>query len=256
MKRVRVNLVKSALVMAAATALALPLYAQIAPEEDPASMRRDSRAQDNADYDPEPYYIDGIEYKPYNPTGSKPQKVQNPQPVTNPNPAGGSGSTGIASGNPSVTPGQKTPYVGADGKPIAGASASASDSESSAAPIVPDKRVRYGSAIVQVLDKVTADTVRFEAPIGKPRRYKGMVFTVKACETSALDEPMSDVMAYMEVRTSPTPAANGTVPKPKQVFQGWVYASTPGLNPMEHAVYDAWVVSCRTPLVAPVVASK
>ena len=31
----------------------------------------------------------------------------------------------------------------------------------------------------------------------------------------------------------------------KDVFKGWTYASTPGLNAMEHPIYDVWVVSCN-----------
>ena len=43
-----------------------------------------------------------------------------------------------------------------------------------------------------MLDKVTAETLRFEAPVGKPIRYKTLVFTVKACERSAPDEALED----------------------------------------------------------------
>jgi len=41
---------------------------------------------------------------------------------------------------------------------------------------------------------------------------------------------------------------------PKQAFKGWMYASSPGLNPLEHPVYDAWLIACRTaapPAIAP-----
>lgn len=240
---------KSVLAIAGVTAVALPLYAQIAPEEDPASMRKNSRAQDNADYDPEPYYIDGVEYKPYDPSGAKPPKAQVPQVVAKP------------SASQNLSPGAVDGNVGAsqtaDGKSSATNNLNAQSSleaEDAAIAAIPEKRVRYGSAVIQAVDKVTAENVRFEARIGKPIRYKGLVFTIKACETSAQEEAMSDVMAYMDVRTSPPPTANGTQPKPKQIFQGWTYASTPGLNPMEHAVYDAWVVSCRTPLPVTVAA--
>jgi hypothetical protein len=27
-----------------------------------------------------------------------------------------------------------------------------------------------------------------------------------------------------------------------------MFASSPGLNPLQHPVYDAWVVACRNPL--------
>jgi hypothetical protein len=46
----------------------------------------------------------------------------------------------------------------------------------------PVRRSRYDVAVLQALDKVTADSVRFEAAVGRPVRYKSLVFTVKACE--------------------------------------------------------------------------
>ena len=32
----------------------------------------------------------------------------------------------------------------------------------------------------------------------------------------------------------------------EKVFAGWMFASSPALSPLEHAVYDIWVVSCST----------
>jgi hypothetical protein len=111
---------------------------------------------------------------------------------------------------------------------------------------VPQKRQRYGDAIIEAVDKVTAENVRFDAPLGKSIRYKGLIYLVKACETSAPDESSPDVIAYVQVRTTPTDGPNPAASK--QVFQGWMFASSPGLNPLQHPVYDAWVVACRNPL--------
>jgi hypothetical protein len=107
------------------------------------------------------------------------------------------------------------------------------------------KRARYDIAILQALDKVTAETVRFEAAVGQPVRYKTLVFTVKACEQSAEDEPQEDTIAYMTVDSQPRAAPGKPTPPPRQVFKGWMYASSPGLNPLQHPVYDAWLITCR-----------
>jgi len=32
----------------------------------------------------------------------------------------------------------------------------------------------------------------------------------------------------------------------RQLFRGWMFASTPGLNPFQHPVYDAWLIACKT----------
>lgn len=107
------------------------------------------------------------------------------------------------------------------------------------------KRPRSDVAVLQALDKVTAETVRFEAAVGKPVRYKTLVFTVKACERAAEDEPLSDSIAYLSIESQPKPVAGKPTPYPRQVYKGWMYASSPGLNPLEHPVYDAWLITCR-----------
>lgn len=263
-------MVRAVLLMAGVAAIALPLYAQNIPPDEEAPRRGDRRdARDNADYDPEPYYIDGVEYKPYDPTGNKrnaPQRAANTQTVNRPAAPVATQSQAVGTGTPAAVPptaaaqsSAGTPYVDSAGQVVGNAPVASSSASQSSAPVVvvpPEKRLRYSAAILTVLDKVTGEAIRFEAPVGKPKRYRGMVYTVKACETSAQDEAMSDTMTYLEVRTSPQPAANGTVPKPKDVFKGWTYASTPGVNGMEHPVYDVWVVSCRTPLPVTAVASR
>jgi hypothetical protein len=113
------------------------------------------------------------------------------------------------------------------------------------APEVPAKRARYDVAVIQALDKVTAESVRFEAAVGKPVRYKTLIFTVKACERSAGDEAMEDSMVYMIVDSQPRAAPGKPTPPARQSFRGWMYASSPGLNPLQHPVYDAWLITCR-----------
>jgi hypothetical protein len=33
------------------------------------------------------------------------------------------------------------------------------------------------------------------------------------------------------------------------IFRGWMFASTPALNSLEHPVYDVWVIDCKTRVV-------
>lgn len=36
---------------------------------------------------------------------------------------------------------------------------------------------------------------------------------------------------------------------PDRIFSGWMFASSPALNAMEHPVYDVWVIDCKTEIV-------
>jgi len=115
----------------------------------------------------------------------------------------------------------------------------------SAKPAAPPRRTRYDVAVLQALDKVTAESLVFAAPVGKPIRYKGLIFTVRACERSTPDEPVADSIAYLTIDSQPRTDPGMPAPLVRQVFKGWMYASSPGLHPLQHPVYDAWVISCR-----------
>ena len=114
-----------------------------------------------------------------------------------------------------------------------------------AKPPEPAKRQRYAVAILQALDKVTTETMRFEVPVGQPIRYKTLIFTVRACETAASDEIAPETAAYVVVDTQPKAQVGRAAPPGRQIYKGWMYASSPGLNPLQHPVYDAWLIACR-----------
>lgn len=146
-------------------------------------------------------------------------------------------------------PAPSTPPPPATTAPTAAEVPATSESKPKAAaaekPSEPTRRVRSGAAIIQAIDKVTAETLRFEAPIGQAIRYKTLVFTVRACETTAADEESPDSMAYMTIESQPKSLTGRAPPAPKTVFKGWMFASSPGLNPLQHPVYDAWLIACR-----------
>src|SRR5581483_609414 len=65
-------------------------------------------------------------------------------------------------------------------------SAGASGPAPSAAPVKPPppRHTLYTAAVIQVLDKVTAESLRFEAPLHRFIRYKGLIFRVDTCQSS------------------------------------------------------------------------
>ena len=111
----------------------------------------------------------------------------------------------------------------------------------------PLKRPRYAAAVMQAVDKLTAETLRFETKIGEPVRFKGIVLTVRACETTASDETTPDNVAFLDVQSQPL---NSQV-QPRQVFRGWMFASSPSLHPFEHPIYDLWLIACKTTAPVP-----
>lgn len=111
----------------------------------------------------------------------------------------------------------------------------------------PPRPERSPAAIIGVLDKVTAETVRFEAPVGKRVRYRGMIFDTRACETWDPHGPHPRPSAWLVVQSEA--ALDGGLEAPN-VFEGWMFARAPAVHPFQHPVYDAWLEAC-TPAPAP-----
>jgi hypothetical protein len=108
----------------------------------------------------------------------------------------------------------------------------------------PAPRQRRRVAIIEAIDKITAESMRFEVEVGgRPVRFnQSLIFTARACEVSADSELVSDAIAYLDVTLQPRGAQAGA---PRQIFRGWMFASTPALSGLEHPIYDAWVVGCK-----------
>jgi len=112
-------------------------------------------------------------------------------------------------------------------------------------PETPPKRQRRRIAIVQAIDKVTAESYRFEVVVGgRPVRFnQALIFTARACEVSAPDERAPEAAAYLEVSVQPRGVAQPT--EARQIFRGWMFASAPAVSGLQHPVYDAWIVGCK-----------
>lgn len=173
------------------------------------------------------------------------------QPAS-PKPAAGSSTVVVApavAGAPAikvpadaVVPDEGAPPKAETSKPVVKAEAPPPAPKPDAPPM---KRPRFDSAILQGVDKITAETLRFEAKVGQPVRYKGLILTVHACETTAPDEEVQDSIAHLDVVSQPVSAGRATGPA-RQVFRGWMYANGPALHPFENSIYDLWLIACKT----------
>lgn len=89
------------------------------------------------------------------------------------------------------------------------------------------------------LDKVAARTAKFEVNLKQKVFYNTLIVTALACKTRPPEEPPESA-AFLEIQER---KPDGTVQK---IFSGWMFASSPALNALEHPVYDVWVVNCKT----------
>ena len=107
----------------------------------------------------------------------------------------------------------------------------------------PTPRQRRRVAIIEAIDKITAESMRFEVEVGgRPVRFnQALIFTARACEVSAENELTEDAIAYVDVTLQPKAAGAA----PRQIFRGWMFSSTPAISGLQHPIYDAWVVGCK-----------
>jgi hypothetical protein len=184
------------------------------------------------------------------PAATSTPPVSGPAPVAAPDAPATPPSPNEAGSGPQTPPAGGPPPAGALGAAADQAAAPTDAAEpdeaqrlAKAAPAVPPTPPRAPSAILRVLDKVTAETMAFDAPIGRRVRFKSLVFEVKACETRDLGAPQPRPAAYLQI-TSDAGMSIGPVLGPRQVFKGWMFADAPGVHALTHPVYDAWLVSC------------
>lgn len=98
------------------------------------------------------------------------------------------------------------------------------------------------------LDKITGRPTSITAPIGKPVHFATLTITARFCySTPASETP--ETAAFVQIQDNrPDQSARG-------IFSGWMYGSSPGLNGVEHPLYDVWVISCNN-APAPAVAAN
>ncbi len=92
------------------------------------------------------------------------------------------------------------------------------------------------AASLRILDRTTGQLEDVVVPRGQAVKMGQLTVTMHQCRypRRAIN---SDAYAYLTVRDDKVG---------QQIFSGWMVASSPALNAMEHPRYDVWVVRCRT----------
>jgi hypothetical protein len=110
------------------------------------------------------------------------------------------------------------------------------NAEASATPPAPPKG---GTELVmRGLDKITGRPTSIVAPVGKPVQFATLTITARYCySTPPSETPETTAFVQVEDHRPDQPG--------RRVFSGWMYASSPGLNGLEHPLYDVWVISCN-----------
>lgn len=126
---------------------------------------------------------------------------------------------------------------------IAALAMSASAGEAQEAPAVAQEsaaveRVKNPVAEFAGLDKITGRIITFDVYINETVQFGALQVTPRVCYSRPEAEaPKTDSFVEVDEITLDR--------KIRRIFTGWMFAESPGLNAVEHAVYDVWLKSCK-----------
>jgi hypothetical protein len=102
------------------------------------------------------------------------------------------------------------------------------------------QRVDNAIAMFAALDKVTAAVKQLTVQLNQTGEFRTLKITPRACYTRAPTEPPR-TSTFVEIDEV---MFDG---KEKRIFTGWMFAESPGRNPLLHPVFDVWLTSCSQP---------
>lgn len=100
------------------------------------------------------------------------------------------------------------------------------------------ERVKNPIAEFTGIDKITGRIITFDVYIDETVQFGALQVTPRVCwSSSETDEPKTDSFVEVDEITLDR--------KIRRIFSGWMFAQSPGLNAVEHAVYDVWLKNCK-----------
>jgi len=106
---------------------------------------------------------------------------------------------------------------------------------------MPSKAARIENPVATFsgIDKITGRITSFDVYIGETVQFGALQVTPKVCY-SRDDTEAQKITSFVEVDEITLDR------KIRRIFTGWMFADSPGLNAVEHPVYDVWLTECKT----------
>lgn len=100
------------------------------------------------------------------------------------------------------------------------------------------QKIANPTAVFSGLDKITGRIISFDVAINETVRFGALEVTPRACYSRPPTEaPSTDAFIEVDELT-----LQGEL---KRIFTGWMFAASPGLNAVEHPIYDVWLTECK-----------
>lgn len=105
---------------------------------------------------------------------------------------------------------------------------------------MPTQKIENTRAVFAGLDKITGRIISFDSAIGETVQFGALRVTARVCYTRPPTEA-TNTDAFVDVDEV---TLQGEI---KRIFNGWMFASSPGLHGVEHPIYDIWLTDCSAP---------
>ena len=123
---------------------------------------------------------------------------------------------------------------------ISTAAFAASPAPAAPAPAAPAGSDRITNPVAEFagIDKITGRIITFDVYIDETVQFGALQVTPRVCYSRPqTEEPKTDSFVEVDEITLDR--------KIRRIFTGWMFAESPGLNAVEHAVYDVWLKGCK-----------
>ena len=103
-----------------------------------------------------------------------------------------------------------------------------------------EKAEAKAEVVLRGLDKITARITTITVPVDVEVSFRTLRIVARSCYKRPPEEPpeVSAFLQIFELRPGD--------PERRNLFSGWMFASSPALSALEHPVYDVWVIDCST----------
>lgn len=105
-----------------------------------------------------------------------------------------------------------------------------------AMPVCAQQAITASGGTLRVLDKITGRTQDLEFGNGQTQTVELMAITMTECRYPSGNQS-GDAYAFLTILYN-----NAADP----VFRGWMIASAPALNALDHPRYDVWALRCSS----------
>ena len=101
-----------------------------------------------------------------------------------------------------------------------------------------DTKIANRVAEFSGIDKITGRIITFDVYIDETVQFGALQVTPRVCYSRPATETPKTT-AFLEVDEMTLDR------KIRRIFTGWMFAASPGVNAIEHPVYDIWLNDCK-----------